>query len=88
MQSDGIAELDRVAAQETVGEDALIETARIELGGDIALAVEPLAFGPLKLTAPDGRETSFPRAMCRVTADDGRRGVAWVEWNLNRSLTA
>jgi Ser/Thr protein kinase RdoA (MazF antagonist) len=88
VQTDGIAELDRVAAEETVGEGALIESARIELGADLALAVEPLAFGPLKLVSPDGRETSFPRAMCRVTADDGRQGVAWVEWNLNRSLTA
>lgn len=83
----GVVELDRVAASETVGPDRLIETARIELG-DVGLAVEPLAFGPLELVAPDGRVTTFPRAMCRVTADDGRSGVAWVEWNLNRSLTS
>jgi len=81
----GLAEIDRVAATETVTADALIERARIELA-DLPLAVEPLAFGPLTLVAPDGRETQFPRAMCRVTAEDGRQGVAWVEWNLNRSL--
>ena len=83
---DGVTELDRVAASETVGADALIEAARIELGSGLVLDVEPLAFGPLELVAPDGRRTSFPRAMCRVAAADGRRGVAWVEWNLNRSL--
>jgi hypothetical protein len=82
----GVAELDRVAASETVTPEALIESARIELA-DLALAVEPMAFGPLTLVAPDGRKTRFPRAMCRVTADDGRQGVAWVEWNLNRSLS-
>jgi hypothetical protein len=83
----GVEELDRVAASEEVGDDGLITSARIELGS-VGLAVEPLAFGPLELVAPDGRTTSFPRAMCRVTADDGRAGVAWVEWNLNRSLVS
>ena len=48
--------------------------------------VEPLAFGPLRLEAPDGRLSEFPRAMCRVLAGDGRTGVAWVEWNRNASL--
>jgi hypothetical protein len=45
------------------------------------LDVEPLAFGALRLEAPDGRVSMFPRAMCRVTAADGQRGRGWVEWN-------
>jgi hypothetical protein len=49
-----------------------------------ALAVEPLAFAPLRLVASDGRVTHFPRAMCRFTAEDGRTGLGWVEWNLNQ----
>ncbi len=44
----------------------------------------PRAFGPLLLDAPDGRVSHFPRAMCDVTTSDGRRGTAWVEWNLNQ----
>jgi hypothetical protein len=45
------------------------------------LDVESLAYGPLRLEAPDGRLSFFPRAMCRVTADDGRTGFGWIEWN-------
>ena len=45
-----------------------------------------IAFGPLLLTAPDGRISQFPRAMCRVRARDGRAGTGWVEWNRNASL--
>jgi hypothetical protein len=46
---------------------------------DLQLEVDPLAFGPLRL--------EFPRAMCNVRDRDGRSGIAWVEWNRNRSLT-
>ena len=81
-----IVEADVVRASETVGEDGLITSGQIDFGpSGQSLAVAPLAFGPLRLVAPDGRATSFPRAMCRVTADDGRPGVAWIEWNRNRS---
>ena len=78
----GVVELDLVSASEEVGGDGLITAAQITLGA-LALDVEPLAFGPLLLRAPDGRTSQFPRAMCRVTAGDGRRGHAWVEWNRN-----
>ena len=80
----GVEELDRVTADEMVGDDGLTTAATIGLGQDLTLEVEPRAFGPLRLVAPDGRATSFPRAMCRVRANDGRTGVAWLEWNLNR----
>ncbi len=81
----GVVELDQVTASEEVGGDGLITSARIGLGS-VELAVKPLAFGPLRLEAPDGRISEFPRAMCEVTTDDGRTGTAWVEWNRNRSL--
>ena len=80
-----LIELDRVTASEAVGPDGLITSAGIGLG-EVDLRVQPLAFGPLRLEAPDGRVSEFPRAMCAVSADDGRTGVAWVEWNRNRSL--
>ena len=83
----GVIELDSVRASEDVGPDGLITAARIDFGpDDLSLSITPLAFGPLRLVAPDGRVSSFPRAMCRVSADDGRSGVAWVEWNRNRSV--
>jgi hypothetical protein len=83
----GVIELDRVCASETARADGLISAARISYD-DLVLAVEPLAFGPLRLQAPDGRISHFPRAMCRVRAEDSRTGFAWVEWNRNASLAS
>jgi hypothetical protein len=79
-----LLELDAVRASEEVGDDGLIRSARLGLDPvGIELSVEPLGWGPLLLTAPDGRTSSFPRAMCRVRASDGRAGWAWLEWNRN-----
>jgi hypothetical protein len=84
-RADSLSEIDAVTATETVADDGLISQARIELGvggiASAALEVEPLAFGALRLEAPDGRVSLFPRAMCRLTTDDGRSGSGWVEWN-------
>jgi Ecdysteroid kinase-like family len=80
-----LLELDAVSASEVVRADGLIESASIAYG-EIELEVEPIAFGPLLLTAPDGRISQFPRAMCRVRTRDGRAGTGWVEWNRNASL--
>jgi Ecdysteroid kinase-like family len=81
-----LKELDDVRASEEVGPDGLITAAQIALSTPgPSLAVAPLAFGPLRLLAPDGRVSLFPRAMCRVASGDGRGGLAWVEWNRNVS---
>jgi len=49
---------------------------------DLDLEFEPLAFSPVLLVHPDGRETRFPRAMARVTdRATGRAGGGWIEWN-------
>jgi hypothetical protein len=52
----------------------------IEPGG-LDVEIEPLAFGPLRLVATDGRVSRFPRAMARFTLRDGRTGTGWIEWN-------
>jgi hypothetical protein len=85
VQSGGaLVELDSVTATESVGRDGLIESAVLALRpAGLELSVEPLAFGPLRLVAPDGRVSEFPRALCRVEAADGRTGVGWLEWNRN-----
>jgi hypothetical protein len=81
----GVSELDRVDATETLSANGLIEHARIELQPPgVELEVEPIAFGPLRLEAPDGRLSLFPRAMCRLRAADGRTGLGWAEWNINQ----
>ena len=69
-------------AQEA-GPDGLIASTRITVEpGAMVHEVEPIAFGPLLITAPDGRVTHFQRAMARVSTGDGRQGIGWIEWNL------
>jgi hypothetical protein len=80
-----VLELERVAAFEELGGDGLIRRARLSLAPPgLDVEIEPLAFGPLRLLSSDGRVSHFPRAMCRIRCADGRRGLAWVEWNLNQ----
>jgi len=55
-------------------------TARYEPSG-LELSIEPIGFGPLLLEGPGGQISRFPRAMARVESADGRRGLAWIEWN-------
>ena len=83
LQRDGeLVEITSVQASEELGSNGLIQSARIRSEPDgLELEVEPVAFGPLRLEAPDGRLSLFPRAMCRVRTTDGRAGVGWVEWN-------
>jgi hypothetical protein len=84
-----LEELESVEAIEDVGPNGLVTTARLDLQpAGLALEAEPLAFGPLRLVAPDGRTTSFPRAICRLRSDDGRVGLGWLEWNLNQGRAA
>lgn len=54
--------------------------ARLHLPG-LPLTAVPLCFAPVAMTAPDGRVSHFPRALCRFTAADGRTGYGWTEWN-------
>ncbi len=81
-QGDSIAEVSGVEATEKLSDDGLIEEARIVSQPDgLDMEVEPLGFGALRLEAPDGRLSLFPRAMCRVVTNDDRTGTGWVEWN-------
>lgn len=83
VQRDGaVEEIESVHASEDVADDGLITSARIVSGPhELTVDLEPLAFGALRLEAPDGRLSLFPRAMCRATTGDGRTGTGWVEWN-------
>jgi hypothetical protein len=78
-----LTEITAVTAEQQIGSDGLVsDTAAISSSPpELRLEVEPLAWGPLRLEAPDGRLSLFPRAMCRVRAEDGREGYGWVEWN-------
>ena len=83
VQRDGeLTAITSVTATEELAASGLIERARIASEPpELTIDVEPLAFGALRLEAPDGRLSLFPRAMCRVTTADGRSGTGWVEWN-------
>ena len=81
-QEGAVTEIESLTATEAVQADGLIESASMTIGPDaLELAIEPVAFGPILLKAPDGRVSHFPRAMCRVRAADGRTGQGWIEWN-------
>jgi hypothetical protein len=56
--------------------------------GDHQLLLSPVNFAPVRLDAPDGRVSFFPRATCRVSTSDGRSGVGWLEWNLPQERPA
>jgi thiamine kinase-like enzyme len=80
-----LLELTGVVADESVGDDDLIDDARLSLAPlALDIELEPLAHAPLRLVASDGRVSHFPRSMCAVRCADGRTGLAWVEWNLNQ----
>ena len=74
---------------EELGADGLPTAARARMDPvGLDLAIEPLGFGPLLLTATDGRTSRFPRAAARFTATDGRTGTGWIEWNQPEGVTA
>ena len=86
VQRDGaVDEIETGTTTETVADNGLITDAHIVSGPDaLELDVTPQAFGALRLVAPDGRVTHFPRAMATVRAEDGRTGTGWIEWNRNQ----
>ena len=58
-----------------------LPTAARQRIGPVAFTTDPVGHAPVLLVAPDGRETRFPRAMCRYTTEDGRAGTGWTEYN-------
>ena len=88
IQRDGeVTEIAGATNTEAVEDNGLISSATVTVTQpepELALAIEPLAFGAFRLQAPDGRVSHFPRAMCRVTTTDGRSGLGWIEWNRNQ----
>jgi hypothetical protein len=78
----GVVTVEALDVSEIPGEEGMPTSARVALEpGGLELQIEPLAFGPLLLVAPDGRTSRFPRAAARFVARDGRTGTGWIEWN-------
>jgi hypothetical protein len=73
------------SAEEEVGDDGLPVSAKMRLE-DVEMAVAPLHWAAVPMTAPDGREAKLARALCRFDATDGRSGFGWTEWNMPEGL--
>lgn len=73
--------VDVVEVQESMGADGIPQRARIRLAA-LGLDLEVLATTPLALLDVEQRSTLAPRALCRVSTGDGRRGMGWAEWNV------
>ncbi|MGH3580460.1 MAG: phosphotransferase [Mycobacterium sp.] len=83
-KGDEFVELQSVSAEKAFGDNGLPVSTSIALApGDVSVSVEVKGHAPVLLTSPDGKVSHFPRAWVSVTADDGRRGTGWVEWNRN-----
>jgi hypothetical protein len=81
VQRDG--ELSPVAegeVSENVGDHGFPHQATVR-HNDLAVEVDPIAYGPILLISPDGRVGHFPRAAARFRTADGRAGLGWIEWN-------
>jgi hypothetical protein len=80
-----VTELQAVTAQETFGDNDLPLSTTLRLGPvDITATAQVRGHAPVRLVAPDGRISHFPRAWATVTTADGRTGVGWLEWNRNQ----
>ncbi len=74
--------VEAAAVTEVLGEHGMpVEASTVLEPQGIDVAIRPFAFGPLVLTATDGRVSRFPRAAARFTTGDGRSGNGWIEWN-------
>jgi hypothetical protein len=78
--SDEFAESDQVQIEIDEGREGMPTGTRTRFG-QFDVQFEPIAFSPVLLVHPDGREARFPRAMAKVTHADGRTGGGWIEWN-------
>jgi hypothetical protein len=68
-----------IASSAALGRDGLAERAQVSIG-DLECTVTPVAWAPVRLQSPDGREARLPRALVRVESAAGA-GAGWIEWN-------
>jgi hypothetical protein len=79
-----VTEVHTVDARETFGADGLPVGATLTVDpGAITATVDVRGHAPVRLVAPDGRVSQFPRVWATVSTADGRGGAGWLEWNRN-----
>lgn len=74
---DGAA-VDVAEVRQTMASPGVPAGARVRLGG-LDLAFDAHGVTPVEVVDVEGRRALAPRALCRVVANDGRGGNAWVE---------
>ena len=80
-----LIETTSVTAEATLADSGLpLHTTLTMSPGGITAEIDVRGHAPVRLKAPDGRISFFPRAWATVRTADGRRGVGWLEWNRNQ----
>jgi hypothetical protein len=72
--------VNRVTFTPELTDEKLLRHGDLQLD-DLALSVTPELQAPVLLVSPDGRQSRFPRALCRFETGDGRAGRGWTELN-------
>jgi hypothetical protein len=49
--------------------------------GELALTWTAELQAPIMLVSPEGKQSRFPRALCKFVTADGRTGRGWIEFN-------
>ncbi len=79
-----VTETTTVSAEATFSDNGLPLTTTIDyLPGPVQTTVDVRGHAPVRLVAPEGQGSFFPRAWVTVETADGRTGSGWVEWNRN-----
>ncbi len=80
-----VIETTAVTADATLGDNGLPLTTTLTMEpGPVVATIDVRGHAPVRLEAPDGRVSFFPRAWAAVRTGDGRAGVGWLEWNTNQ----
>lgn len=79
-----LAAVTEVARQEELGAHGFPHRGTVVLDGR-TVAIEPVAFAPVRLDGPEGQVSHFPRALCRITSG-GLGGWGWTEWNQPQAM--
>jgi hypothetical protein len=79
--SEGVA---RATVDVAAGPEGIPIGADLSIGSG-AFTVDPVAWAPILLTAPDGGKSRFPRSLARFRSHEGPTGVGWIEFNQPQS---